>query len=698
MARESRFRACPLCEAICGLEFQFEAQRLVAIRGDDDDPFSRGHICPKGNAILDLEADPDRLKRPLLRRGSEWSEIGWDEAFALAGERLAAVQREHGASAVGVYLGNPNVHHFGHIAYLPALLRALKSTNVFTASSVDQWPHQLVCAQMYGHQFLLPIPDVDHTDYFLMLGANPLASMGSLMTAPGIAKRLKALTARGKFVVVDPRRTETAEVASEHVFIRPGTDALFLIGVLKELARLRPARLERYAGKVKDLGVALAALDRFDIETIVTRSGVPAATIGRIAWDIDAAPRAAVYGRMGASTQQFGTLTQWLMHLINIYTGNLDREGGVLPNDAVIPLTGPGTPSGSRARWKSRVRGLAEFGGELPVAALLEEIVTPGDGQIRALLTSAGNPVLSTPNGAALDHALGKLDFMISVDMYLNETTRHASLILPPASPFTQYHYDLFFNAFAVRRLARVNAPLWAKDEDERADWEIFNGLGAAYARAAGKPFAALPEPAVMIAEGLRRGGSGLSFDELVANPHGVDLGPLRPNLLERLQTTSGAIECAPSLLLEEVARLASHIGEPLSIDMLQLIGRREIRSNNSWMHNAPRLVKGKPRHHLLVNPVDLRARGFEDGATVQLRSRTGSIRIEARASESMMPGVVCLPHGFGHQRDGVRLSRATAVIGASYNDLTDPLALDVASGNAALNGLPVWLEAGADE
>ncbi|HSE12383.1 MAG TPA: molybdopterin-dependent oxidoreductase, partial [Rudaea sp.] len=670
----------------------------VAIRGDEADPFSRGHICPKGNAILDLEADPDRLKRPLLRRGGEWNEIGWDEAFALAGERLAAIQREHGAGSVGVYLGNPNVHHFGHFAYLPALLRALKTPNVFSASSVDQWPHQLVCAQMYGHQFLLPIPDVDRTDYFLMLGANPLASMGSLMTAPGIAKRLKALTGRGKLVVVDPRRTETAEVASEHVFVRPGTDALFLIGVLKALARLRPPRLDGYAGKVRDHDVALAALDSFDIATIAELSGVPAPTIERIARELDAAPRAAVYGRIGASIQQFGTLTQWLIQLINVYTGNLDREGGVLPNDAVVPLTGPGTPHGARGRWKSRVRGLAEFGGELPVAALAEEIRTPGDGRIRALLTSAGNPVLSTPNGVALDQALDELDFMVCVDVYLNETTRHADLILPPASPFTQFHYDLFFNAFAVRRVARINVPLWGKAEDERADWEIFNGLGAAYASAAGKPFAALPDPAVMIAEGLRRGGSGLTFDELAANPHGADLGPLHPNLLARLQTPSGAIECAPVLMLDEVARLAAYIREPPGEGALQLIGRREIRSNNSWMHNAPRLVKGKPRHHLLVHPGDLRARGLADGAIVQLRSRTGAIRVEARASETVMPGVVCLPHGFGHQRAGVRLARAQAVVGVSYNDLTDPLALDVASGNAALNGLPVWLEAGVDE
>jgi anaerobic selenocysteine-containing dehydrogenase len=698
MTQESRFRACPLCEAICGLEFRFDGARLSSIRGDGDDPFSRGHICPKGNAILDLESDPDRLRRPLRRRGGDWEEIGWDDAFALAGERLAAVQREHGASAVGVYLGNPNVHHFGHIAYLPSLLRAMRTPNVFSASSVDQWPHQLVCAQMYGHQFLLPIPDIDRTGYFLMLGANPMASMGSLMTAPGVGERLRALTARGRLVVVDPRRTETAEVASEHVFIRPGTDAMFLIGVLKELMRLRPPRLERYAGKVNGLDDALAALATFEMATIAGRTGIPASTIERIARELDAAPSAAVYGRMGVSTQEFGTLTQWLMHLINLYTGNLDREGGVLPNDAVIPLTGPGTPSGARARWKSRVRALPEFGGELPVAALAEEIETLGEGRIRALLTSAGNPVLSTPNGAALERALGTLDFMVCVDIYVNETTRHADLILPPASPFTQYHYDLFFNAFAVRRVARVNAPMWDKPADERADWEIFNALGTAFAAAAGKPFQALPDPATLIAAGLQRGGSGLTFAQLAASPHGLDLGPLRPNLLAGLQTASGAIECAPALLLSELARLVESIHAAAPADALRLIGRREIRSNNSWMHNAPRLVKGKARHHLLMHPDDLAARGIADGASVRVRSRSGAIRIEVRQSDSMMPGVVSLPHGFGHQRDGVRLARAAEVAGASYNDLTDPLALDVASGNAALNGLPVWIEADAPE
>ncbi|MEO8672462.1 MAG: molybdopterin-dependent oxidoreductase, partial [Tahibacter sp.] len=355
MSRLSRFRACPLCEAICGLELQYEDERLVAIRGDQLDPFSAGHICPKGNAILDLESDPDRIRQPMRRRGEQWEEVGWDEAIAFAADRLTAIQREHGQAAVAAYVGNPNVHHFGHIGYLPTFLRALKTPNVYSASSVDQWPHQLVCSLMYGHQFLVPIPDVDRTDYFLMLGANPIASMGSLMTAPGIADRLKRLTARGKLVVVDPRRTETAEIASEHLFIKPGTDALFLIGLLQALLALGPPRIEAYHSHIRDLDVAISAIGGFDPDTISHRCGISAETIQRIAKELHRAPTSVVYGRMGVSTQIFGSLTQWLIQLINLVTGNLDRVGGALPNDAAIPLTGPGSAAGARGRWRSRV-------------------------------------------------------------------------------------------------------------------------------------------------------------------------------------------------------------------------------------------------------------------------------------------------------------------------------------------------------
>ncbi|MEO6171909.1 MAG: molybdopterin-dependent oxidoreductase, partial [Arenimonas sp.] len=468
MTRSSKFRACPLCEAICGLELQFEQDKLVAIRGDDADPFSRGHICPKGNASLDLEADPDRLRKPMRRVGEAWQEISWDEAFTLAGEELANIQKEHGANSIASYLGNPNVHHFGHIAYLPFLLKIIRSQNVFSASSVDQWPHQLVNAQMYGHQFLLPIPDIDHTDYFLMLGANPIASNGSLMTVPDVKERIKALTARGKLVVIDPRRTETAAVASEHHFIKPASDVYFLIAFLQALMKAGPARLQAYEEKIDGFENAISAIKNFNVENILELSGISSGQIQTIATDFYAADKAVAYGHMGLSTQEHGSLCQWLLQLINIYTGNLDKVGGALVNETVLPITGKGTSPGARGRWRSRVRNLPEFAGELPVSVLCEEITTEGEGQIHALITSAGNPVLSTPNGKALDSALEQLDFMVSMDVYINETTRHADLILPPASFLTQDHYDSVFNAFAVRRVARLSQPIREREDDER--------------------------------------------------------------------------------------------------------------------------------------------------------------------------------------------------------------------------------------
>ncbi len=692
--RTTKFRACDLCEAICGLELSFEDDALVAIRGDAADPFSQGHICPKGNAIIDLETDPDRLRVPMLREGSRWRAISWDEAFTLAGSRLADIQQAHGAASVAAYLGNPNVHHFGHIAYLPSLLRMLRTPNLFSASSVDQWPHQFTCAQMYGHQFLLPIPDIDHTDYFLMLGANPMASNGSLMTAPGIPRRLKALTARGKLVVVDPRHTETAAIASQHIAIRPGGDALFLIALLKALLEIGPPRLDSYDGRVAGLDLLLSAIAGIDTTSLEAETGVAPAIVAQVAADFHAAPRAVAYGRMGVSVQPWGTLCQFLLQLVNLVTGNLDRVGGSLPNEPAIAITGPGMNPGTRGRWNSRVRGLPEFAGELPVACLAEEIATPGEGQVRALLTCAGNPVLSTPDGRGLDKALEGLEFMVAIDIYINETTRHADLILPPASPLTQDHYDSIFNAFAVRRVARLNRPVHARPEDERADWEIINGLGAAYAASAGKEWRALPPPRELIAAGLARGDSGLDMDALDAAPHGIDIGPLRPSLFARLQTASGCIECAPAPLMDELARFAARDASDAASAGLRLIGRRHVRSNNSWMHNAPRLAKGKPRHQLQMHPDDMATRGLQEGARVSVRSRVGEIHTEVQADGGLMPGVACLPHGFGHGREGIQLSRASTLAGESYNDLTDPLAVEGGCGNAALNGLPIEVEA----
>jgi anaerobic selenocysteine-containing dehydrogenase len=692
MTSEHRFRACPLCEAICGLDFRFDAGRLAAIRGDAADPFSRGHVCPKGNAILDLEADPDRLRLPQRRTAEGWQTLGWDEAYAWAGERLAAIQATHGSDAVAAYAGNPNVHHFGHIAYLPSLLRLLKTRNVYSASSVDQWPHQLVAWAMYGHQFLIPIPDIDQTDFLLVLGANPVASNGSLMTAPGAPKRLKALARRGTLVVVDPRRTETAELASRHLPIRPAGDVWLLLALLQCMAKIGPPRLAAYAERIAGFDEALSAVNAIDSGDVVARTGIAMAEIESLARGLYQAPTAAVYGRMGVSTQAFGSLCQWLIQLLNIYSGNLDRAGGVLPNDPVLPITGPGTARGHRDLWRSRVRGLPEFAGELPVAALAEEILTPGEGQVRALITSAGNPVLSTPDGRNLDRALESLEFMVSIDIYVNETTRHADLILPPTSFLSQHHYDSVFNAFAVRQVARWNPPLVEQPAAERADWQIVNGLGAALAAATGKDWRHLPPPAAMIEAGLRRAGK-VDVDAVRAAEHGLDLGPLAPSLMRRLETESGKIECAPEFLIADLERLVATERSPTT-DMLQLIGRRDPRDNNSWMHNATRLTKGKARHQLWLHPDDMAARALADGARVRVRSRVGAVETEVVANDALRPGVACLPHGYGHDRGNVGWTRAAALPGASYNDLSDPLDLDAPSGNAALNGTPVWVEA----
>jgi anaerobic selenocysteine-containing dehydrogenase len=691
-------RACNLCEAICGLQIKVDGERIVSIRGDHLDPFSRGHICPKAVALKDIHEDPDRLRHPLQRIDGRWQEISWDAAFDFAAERLARIIVANGNDAVGFYAGNPTVHNIGTLLNLPPLARLLKTRNAFSATSVDQLPQQLASLLMFGHQFLIPIPDIDHCDYFLVLGANPIASNGSMMTVPDVGKRLAAIRARGgKVVVIDPRRTETAEIASEHHFIRPAGDAALLMAIINTLRGEGRFRLADGL-PLNGLEAALDAIAAITPEIAAAHTGIEAATIRRIAREFAAAPSAVCYGRIGTTLQAFGTLNQWLVQLLNIVSGNLDRVGGALLTDPLIPLTGPGTRPGHHGRWRSRVSGLPESGGELPVAALAEEILVPGAGQIRGLLTICGNPVLSTPDGRGLDAALDSLEFMLSIDIYLNETTRHAELILPPTSSLNHDHYDLVFNAFAVRNVARFNAAIWPRPADERHDWEILQALGQRLAGRLQREFRPLPPTAALISAMLANGSaqSGQTLASLQAAEHGLDLGPLQPSLAARLQTADGRIDCAPAALLADIARFMASLdarpdGAPSRRSgQFILIGRRHVRSNNSWMHNSHRLVKGKRRDQLLMHPADLAAIGGRDGELLEVRSATGRVQIAVEASDSLMRGVVSLPHGFGHARGGTRQAIAERHPGVSYNDLCSRRDLDALSGNAALNGVPV--------
>jgi anaerobic selenocysteine-containing dehydrogenase len=735
------YRTCPLCEATCGLEITLEDSRVTGIRGDADDVFSHGFICPKGFALKALEEDPDRVRSPLLRTGGGFEPVSWDEAFREIDRRLGPILERDGRDAVASYLGNPNAHNLDALIYGRALLKALGSRNIFSATTVDQMPKHVSAGLMFGAPLSIPIPDVDRTDYLLMLGANPLASNGSLMTAPDMRGRLRALQERGgRLVVIDPRRSRTAEIADEHHFIRPGTDAQFLfalVHVLFEEGLTDPGLVEHSVGLDEVRGLS----ESFAPEAAADSCGIQAGEIRRIARELAVAERGAVYGRIGTCTQEFGTLASWLVDVLNVLTGNLDRPGGAMftkaaagaANTRGAPGSGKGFVTG---RWQSRVSGRPEALGELPVACLAEEIDTPGEGQVRALFTFAGNPVLSTPNGGRLKRALESLELMVSVDIYVNETTRYADVILPAPPALCRPHYDLALYQLAVRNVANYSPPLLEPEEGLAPEWETLvrlTGIAAGQGpdadvealdgfvigslvqrevqdptsplagRDAGELLAELeprrgPE---RVLDWMLRSGPygdhfgaepvGLTLERLEQEPHGVDLGPLEPRIPEILRTASGKIELAPAPIVADVERLEASLTRGRN-GAIVLVGRRQLRSNNSWMHNVPNLVRGKERCTVHVHPDDAERLGLEDGRLAAVSSERGSIEIPVEVTDAVMPGVVSIPHGWGHDDPEARLSVAADHAGANSNLLADETAVDPLSGNAILNGIPVEL------
>jgi anaerobic selenocysteine-containing dehydrogenase len=689
-------RTCSICEAACGLLITVENEAVTRIVGDPHDPLSKGHICPKAYGLWDMQSDPDRLRSPVRRDGDRWVEMSWDEAFDHVCIKLAAVQAAHGHNSVAVYRGNPSAHNLGLMTHGSAISKALKTKNNYSASTVDQIPHQLVAMWMYGHNFLIPVTDIDHAHSMLMLGANPLASNGSLWTVPGAKERLQAMMARGgKLIVVDPRKSETAHIASEHVPIKPTTDAAFLIALLLTIKKrdgVKPGRLADMLAGYDDMWTALSG---FSVEKLATLCGISVAKIEAIAHDLISAPVAVVYGRMGVSTQKFGALCQWLIQILNIMLGSLDRTGGVMfttPAFDTVALTG----AGSYGRYASRVSSYPEVLGEFPAAVLSEEMDVPGEGQIRALITIAGNPVLSTPNGKRLDTALAGLEFMVAIDPYITETTRHADVILPPCGPLEKAHYPSPFFHLAVRNTAKYSPPVLPKSENARDDWEIVEALSQRLATINEVKLNPTANPDMMVAMALKASGQ-LEFSDLLENPHGIDLGPLQSCLPDRLRTSDKKINCAPEMLISDLARFAESLSASRKDEAasgLLLIGRRHIRSNNSWLHNSARLIKGPNRCTLMMNPEDARARNLGEGSTARIASRVGTVELPVEVTADMMPGVVSIPHGFGHGRAGVGWKRAAANAGVSCNDLTDEKLTDVISGNAAVNGVPVEVTA----
>ncbi|MFC4124124.1 molybdopterin-dependent oxidoreductase [Nocardia rhizosphaerae] len=718
MAPRTLLRTCPLCEAVCGLTLTLDDNdRVLTVRGDRDDPFSKGFLCPKGASFGKLDDDPDLVTTPLIRDGAEFRPASWDEAFARIATGFAEVTAAHGSGARAIYLGNPNAHTVAGALYLPALIRALSTKHIYSASTADQMPKQVAAGLMFGDPLTVPVPDLDRTDFLLMLGANPLESNGSLCTAPDFPGRLKALRARGgRLVVVDPRATRTAALADEHLFIRPGTDAYLLFAIVHTLFAegLTAVRLD-----VAGLDELRAAAAEYTPAAVAGRTGIAAETIRTLARELAAAPTAAVYARIGTCTAEFGTVTQWLVDAINALTGNLDRPGGAMFATAAaggIARTRPFRPG----RWTSRVRGLPEMMGELPLATLADEIETPGAGQIRALVTVAGNPVLSAPSGARLDKGLAGLDFMVSVDRYVNETTRHATVILPPPRSVQSPHYDFALLQFAVRNYARYSPPLVPLD-GRPSESAVIARLAAAVSgqphdgTGAASPIAMVDE--LVIAGMLHKAGMSerraeldgtdtteqridlmlklgpygawnggeLSLRTLLNNPHGIDLGPLRPRLPGVLRTASGLVELAPAQLLADLPRLRA--GLAADAPELVLIGRRQLRSNNSWMHNIAGLVGGSNRCTLQVHPDDASRLGL--GELAEISSAAGSLTVRVEQTPEIMPGVVSLPHGWGHSSSTTQ-TVASANAGVNANVLTDDSVVDAVSGTAVFNGVPV--------
>ena len=695
------FRTCTLCEAMCGVEIKHDGEKVLSIKGDKNDPFSQGYICPKATALQDLYEDPDRLRGPVERTADGWKSISWIEALDKVAAGIQSVQQKYGQNAFGVYLGNPNVHNMGGMLTIKQLLTSLKTRSRFSATSIDQLPHHIVSMHLFGHMLRIPVPDVNRTQYMLIIGGNPLASNGSIMTAPNMRQKLKDIKARdGKVVVIDPRRTETADIASEHHFIRPATDVLLLLAMLNEIYAQGYAKVDsRVAGLAPEIDRIASFAEGFTPESVANITGITAVEIKRIVKEFCEAESSVCYGRMGISVQEFGLLSQYLSMVINIVTGRLDEVGGLMfPNPAVDVVNSSGP--GYLGKRHSRVSNLPDFNGEYPVVAMADEMLVAGEGQLKGFMSVAGNPVLSTPNGEKLDEALSGLEFMVSLDYFVTETSRHANIILPPVSPLERDHYDITFNGFAVHNVAKYSPALFSKTENEKHDWEIYLELAdrldkdapeaVQKERAATKAFG----PKFLLEQALKYGPyKDVTLDALIDNPHGIDLGPLHRMLPEAIKHADKQINLNVDFYQTDLVRVKEMMQQYDNQEIL-LIGRRHVRSNNSWLHNSYRLVKGKSRCTLMLHPETAAQHGIEDGQDVRVTSRVGSVVIAAEVTDELMPGVVSIPHGFGHGRKGVKQKIAQAHAGVSVNDLTDDTLIDQLSGNAAVNGVPVQLEA----
>ena len=690
------YRTCNLCEAMCGLEITYKEKKVISIVGDKKDPLSKGFICPKSLALKDLYEDPDRLKTPIKRTENGWQEISWTEAFDEVEIQIKKIQEKYGNNAVATYQGNPNVHNVGSMLYGGPFLKSLKTKQKYSATSADQLPHHIASLKMFGHQMLIPIPDIERTDYLLILGANPGASNGSLLTAPGFPQKIKSIQKRGgKVINIDPRFTETSKISSQHLYINPGKDALFLLSLLHVIFDQGIEEKTHLSNYLKGLEEIKEIVKEYSPKKTALLIGIDSLEIQKIAKDFMNSKTAVCYGRMGVSTQEYGGICQWLINVLNIVTNNMDKVGGAMftkPAIDLVYMTGIQGKVGNFDRYRSRVHNLPEYSGELPVATLADEILTEGEGQIKMFICTAGNPVLSAPNGKKMEKALEKLDFMVSIDIYLNETSKYANIILPSTNGLETLHYDLVFHQLAIRNTAKLSEVLFEKDENQKHDWQILNELTE---RITEKKNSLTPE---MMLDNMFQYSpykeANLSVNKLKENPNGIDLGSLQPLLIKRIFTVDKKINVSPQIFIDDLKRLDKELYKDTKEEETKypfaLIGRRHLRNNNSWMHNSKLLMKGKNRCTVLMSSKDANNLSITDHQKIKIISNVGSIELPVEISDEMKEGVLSIPHGFGHNRNGTKIKLAEENAGESINDLTDDNKIDKLTGNANFSGTRV--------
>ena len=706
---KTHYRACNVCEATCGLEIKYQGNKILSIKGDKEDPLSKGHICPKGVALQDVYYDPDRLKQPVKKTKYGWQKISWNEAFDEVTNNIKSIQKEHGNDAVALYFGNPTVHNMGAMMFMPMFSKMLRTKNRYSATSVDQLADQLAAYLLFGHQLLVPVPDLDRTDCLLIIGANPVVSNGSMMTAPKVAQRIKDIRKRGGQVInVDPRFTETSKISDQHIYINPAADVYLLMAMLHVVFKKNYDNLRHVKEFTHDIQDIEDLVKPYSPALVAEITGIESQIIETLVDTFCQSKSACCYPRFGASTQKFGTLTQWLGNVLNIVTGNFDREGGVMFAKPALDILAPARKHKNRKVFFfffSRIKGSPSFAGELPVSVLADEILTEGEGQIKMLITNSGNPVISTPNGNKMDKALASLDFMVSVDFYINESSRHANIILPPTSALERSHYNMAFHTLAVQNTAKYTEPLFYPEKNQRSDMQIFvelwsrlqpTGLKNKFKTWMTKRYIYKKGEAGIIDDGLKKGPySDLDLAKVIVSKHGIDLGALKPCMPERLFTKDKQIHLMPDEIKADIQRLTDYFRnhKPDEEFNMQVIGRRDPRTNNSWMHNSHRMVKGKQRCVALVNSHDAKKHNLQNGDSIKVTSKVGEITLPVVITEDIKPGIISIPHGWGHVFEDIELSIAKKHAGVNINILMDETQTDELSGNAVLSGVPVKIE-----